>query len=316
MHPRKSNHGDFMMFYKYTSMQTAKLMLENETMRWSSPVVFNDIEECQFVPFTKDAMSSAYKEYLQILEKCAAGILPPDYELYTDVTKIIVNVLRLTKGSGAMSADNLATLMEKVSSNFDQDFREFVNAALARCFRVMCLTTEHDNALMWAHYADQHRGCVFEIEDFFKSEPRGLRCGFVRYHENLETASDPLRILLYGETKEVTDSLINDVVFSKRTSWSYEKEYRLLFNESFGEITTRVDMATNQRTIVTKYQPETLYTDVAFCPKSIKSIGFGARAERSEIERLSKMIVDKSGEIGLYRMEMRDGRLVRANFVL
>jgi hypothetical protein len=305
-----------MTFYKYTSIPTAKLMLENETVRWSSPVVFNDIEECQFVPFTEEAISSAYKKYQEILINCAAGTSPSEYESYTDVTKMIVGLLRVTRGSGAMSAEHLAEMMEKVSGNLGQNYREFVNAALVRCFRVMCLTTEHDNALMWAHYADQHRGCVLELEEFFRSEPRGFRRGFVRYHENLEPTSDPLKILLYGETKEATDSLINDVVFSKRTSWGYEKEYRLLFNESFGEITTKVDMATNQRTIATRYQSEIPYTDVAFCPKSIKSIAFGARAGRNEIECLSKMLVEKRRDIGLYRMEMRDGRLLRADLPL
>ena len=250
MHQHESDLGDFMTFYKYTSIPTAKLMLENETMRWSSPIVFNDIEECQFVPFTKETISSAYKKYHEILTKCADGNPPPEYESYTEVTKMIVGLLRITRGSGTMSAENLVRMMEKVSGNLDHNYREFVNAALVRCLRVMCLTTEHDNALMWAHYADQHRGCVFELDEFFKSEPRGFRCGFVRYHENLEPTSDPLDTLLYGETKEVTDSLINDVVFSKRTSWSYEKEYRLLFNESIGEITTRVNMATNQRTVL------------------------------------------------------------------
>jgi hypothetical protein len=295
-------------------MNTAKLILENETMRWSSPLAFNDIEECQFVPFTKESSSSAFKEYQQILEKCVDGDFPPEYESYSDVTKMIVMLLQSAKGRSTMP--NLAALMQRSFSNLDQQFREYVNEALARCFRVMCLTTQHDNALMWAHYADQHRGCVLEFEEIFKSEPRGLRHGFVQYHENLETNSDPLGILLFGETKEATDLMIKDVVFSKRTSWSYEKEYRFLFNESFGEIRAELNLATNQRAITTKYQPETLFTDVEFFPKSIKSIGFGARAERNEIERLSKMIADKHHEICLYRMEMRDGHLVRTDLVL
>lgn len=302
-----------MTFYKYTSISTAKLMLENESMRWSSPVLFNDIEECQFVPFTKDSISSAYKQYPEILLECARGNPPQNYELYSDATKMIVGLLRVTSGSGTFSAENLVKLIERVSGNLDHNFREFVNAALVRCFRVLCLTTEHDNALMWAHYADQHRGCVLELEDFFRVEPRGFRSGFVRYHENLEPTSDPLKILLYGETKEMTDSLIDDVVFSKRTSWSYENEYRLLFNESFGEITTTVDMATNQRKIATRYQSETAYSDVPFWPKSIKSVGFGARADRNEVERLSKMLAEKQCDVRLYRMELRDGQLLRAD---
>ncbi|MEI6544978.1 MAG: DUF2971 domain-containing protein [Methylococcales bacterium] len=284
-------------------------------MRWSSPVVFNDIEECQFVPFTKDRISSAYKKYQEILTECAKGNLTPNYDSYSDVTKLIVSLLQITTGNDKFSAENLAEMMKKVSGSLEDDHRNFVNVALIKCFRVLCVTTEFDNNLMWAHYADQHHGCVLEFEEFFNNEPPGLRKGFVRYHENLEPTSNLLDNLLYGDTKEVTELLIKDVVFSKRTSWNYEKEYRFLFSESFGEITAKIDMVTNNRTISVKNQPETLYTDVAFSIGAIKSITFGARATKSDIEQIFDILTNKSCVCSLYQMQMRDGRMIRTDLV-
>ena len=156
-----------MTFYKFTSIPTAKVILENETMRWSSPVVFNDLEECQFVPFTKELISSAHKKYQEILNECAKGNFPPDFDSYSDVTKSIVSVLQLTRGNDAFTSVNLAEIMKRISGNIEDDYRNFVNTALIRCFRMLCVTTEYDNNLMWAHYADQHRGCVLELDDFF-----------------------------------------------------------------------------------------------------------------------------------------------------
>jgi hypothetical protein len=284
-------------------------------MRWSSPVAFNDIEECQFVPFTEDRITSAYKEYQQILIECAKGNSTSNYEYYSNVTKMIISLLKITAGPNAFSVENLAQIMEKVSGNFGDDFRSHVNVALIKCFRVLCVTTDFDNNLMWAHYGDQHHGCVLELEEFFNNQPRGLRKGFVRYHENLEPASNPLDILLFGETKEVTELLIQDVVFSKRTSWNYEKEYRYLFNESFGEITTRIDMATNNRTIVVKDQSEVQYTDVPFSLSAIKSITFGARAEKNDVEQILGILTNKGCACSLYQMQMRNGRMVRTALV-
>ncbi|MDB5748555.1 MAG: hypothetical protein JWP72_3403 [Massilia sp.] len=302
-----------MPFYKYTNIPTANLIIENQTMRWSSPVVFNDVEECQFVPFTKERIAHAYKKYQEILIECAKGNLPENYNSYSVVTKMIVSLLQITSGTNALSAESLAEIMKTVSGNFDGDFRQYVNAALIKCFRVLCVTTDFENKLMWAHYADQHRGCVLELDKFFDNEPRGLRAGYVRYHENLEPASNPLDILLCGETKEASMALIDDVVFSKRTLWNYENEYRYLFNESFGEITTTIDMATNNRTIKVKNQPEVLYTDVPFSLNTIKSITFGVRANTEDIDQISGMLIDKGSTASFYQMQMQDGRVVRTD---
>lgn len=304
-----------MTFYKYTNIPTAKLIIENQTMRWSSPVVFNDIEECQFVPFTKERIAHAYKRYQEILVECAKGNLTQNYDSYSDVTKMIVSLLKITSRTNALTAENLAEIMKKVPGNFDGDFRQYVNAALIKCLRVLCVTTDFENKLMWAHYADQHYGCVLELDDFFDKEPRGLRAGYVRYHENLEPASNPLDILLCGETKEATTSLIEDVVFSKRTLWNYENEYRYLFNESFGEITTTIDMAPNNRTIKVKNQSEVLYTDVPFSLDAIKSITFGVRANRKDIDQISGILIDKGSAAGFYQMQMQDGHMVRTDLI-
>jgi hypothetical protein len=223
--------------------------------------------------------------------------------------------LKITAGSNTLSAENISEIFKKVSGNLDDDYRNFVNAALIKCFRVLCVTSEFDNNLMWAHYADQHHGCVLEFKELFGNEPRGLRKGFVRYHENLEPASNPLDILLYGETKEVTELLIQDVVFSKRTSWSYEKEYRLSFNENFGQITTEIDMATSNRKIVVKNQSETGHTDVAFPLDGIKSITFGARTAKNDVAQIFRILTDKSYTCSFYQMQMRDGRMIRTDLV-
>lgn len=300
-----------MQFYKYTNISTSKLILQNQTMRWSSPIVFNDIEECQFVPFTKDRIANSYKKYQDILTECAKGNLPLDYDSYSVGTKLIVNLLQMNAGGSRFSPESIAEILTKVSGNFDENYRNFINVALVKCFRVLCVTTEFDNSLMWAHYADQHHGCVVEFEELFNTEPRGLRKGFVRYHENLDPASDPLAILLHGETKEITDLLIKDVLFSKRTVWSYEKEYRLVFTESFGQITTKLDMSTNNRSIEVKNQAEAQYTDVAFPLGAIKSITFGARAEKNDIEQILNIIKNKGYLCRLYQMKMREGRMLR-----
>lgn len=304
-----------MTFYKYTSISTAKLLIKNRTIRWSSPVIFNDIEECQFVPSTQERMVAAQRQYQEILTECAKGNFTSNYESYSYVTKQITSLLKISMDLGKFSSVDLERTIRKVTSNFDDDFRTYVNVALMKCLRLLCVTEDFDNVLMWAHYADQHRGCVLELDKFFCDEPRGLREGCVRYHENLEPKSNPLDILLFGQTKEVTERLTEDVIFSKRTVWNYEKEYRFFFYESFGEITMQVDLATNGRKITVKDQAESLYTDVPFPLDAIKSITFGARTPKEEIEQLVEMLGGEGIAFNVYQMQMRDGNVVRTDFV-
>lgn len=96
-------------------------------------------------------------------------------------------------------------------------------------------------------------------------EPRLLRKSYVRYTENVEPRSNPLDMLLYGgETDEVRDLMIRVLAFSKRTFWSYEQEYRCMFNETFGEITTKIDMRNNTKDIIVNKHSDQLFTDVIF----------------------------------------------------
>lgn len=118
-------------------------------------------------------------------------------------------------------------------------------------------------------------------------------------------------MLLYGETQEVRDLMIKDVIFSKRTLWSYEKEYRLMFAENFGHITTKMDMQTLKKENTVIDQTDELYTDISFSKESIKSIIFGVRTTEQDIREITDLLNENSFDCGLYKMEIKDGQLIK-----
>lgn len=300
-----------MSFYKYTSINTAALVLQNSSLRWSSPLLFNDLEECQFTPFTKEQHLKSHETYIQVLEGCARGHLVYNTNKFSDITMQLIQVVALSMAKGTYDRKDYSDVLTNISANPDSDYRDFMNTALIRCFRVLCVTEKYDNSLMWAHYADQHYGCVFEFEKLYDKEPRLLRKGYVRYHENVEPRSNPLDMLLYGETDEVRDLMIRDVAFSKRTSWEYEQEYRFMFSESFGEITTKIDMQNNTKGIIVNRQSEQLFTDVNFSKKSLKFIIFGVRCTSKDINSIVDILQNSDYQCDLYQMKMRDGALFK-----
>ncbi|EHQ26165.1 DUF2971 domain-containing protein [Mucilaginibacter paludis] len=300
-----------MSFYKYTNISTASLVLKNKSLRWSSPLIFNDLEECQFTPFTKEQYASSYKAYFKILTECAKGQSDYNINELSDASRLIIEVMRVSMNDVVFNTSYFEEVVLKTFSNPESDYRDFINAALIKCFRVLCVTEKYDNNLMWAHYADQHYGCIIEFDSVYLKKPRLLREGYVRYHENLQPQSNPLDIFLYGETEETRDLLIRDVAFSKRTSWNYEKEYRFMFFENFGEITTSINMQTNLKETAVKNQSEALFTDVSISKESVKSIIFGVRTNDEDVKKVLEILTENDYQCNLYQMKMRNGCMVK-----
>ena len=203
-----------MAFYKYTTTSTTEVILRNKSLRWSSPLLFNDIEECQFTPFTQESSMKAFEMYNKIIEQCASGCLLFDHARFSENTRLLISAVELCKQEGKSTS----FLSNKFLMNHGEMHLDYINKGLINCFRVLCVTTACDNNLMWAYYADQHYGCVLELENVFIEPPRQLKQGGVKYHENLEPLSNPLDMLLYGETPEVKDLMVKDIMFSKESS--------------------------------------------------------------------------------------------------
>lgn len=97
-----------------------------------------------------------------------------------------------------------------------------ISAAMAPAinerYRVYCLGPDVGNLLMWAHYAEDHKGICVEFDLRNDTLCGALKCDYLpafpvmKLHDNSEAAS--LSILL-----------------SKSDVWQYEQEYRLIAQE-------------------------------------------------------------------------------------
>lgn len=92
---------------------------------------------------------------------------------------------------------------------------DLYNAANFR-YRVFCATVDHDNPLMWAYYANSHRGfCVgYEKSDL-------LQLG-----DSAQNITYTNEIFSINECEE--DSLVR-LLFQKSEDWQSEKEFRILY---------------------------------------------------------------------------------------
>jgi hypothetical protein len=94
--------------------------------------------------------------------------------------------------------------------------------AIDKSFGILALSMTPDNLLLWAHYADDHRGLAVEIDPGDPQFDRhaGDARNFERAHPVTYSAERPLI--------PETDEILFDNFFVKSPEWSYEQEYRIV----------------------------------------------------------------------------------------
>lgn len=106
----------------------------------------------------------------------------------------------------------------RFDAHFDDDFINNVTEKRDK-WRICALSKNLDNCLLWSHYASGHKGIAIEIE-------------IPEDHSNLEKINYSPFTPLFTEREQ--SQLDQKHLFTiKSLEWKYEKEYRILFQESF-----------------------------------------------------------------------------------
>ncbi len=95
-------------------------------------------------------------------------------------------------------------------------FRRMYHETVTSHVGVMCLSEVHDDILMWAHYADSHRGVclIFDPEEeFFATAQR------VNYKKTRPRVNPVVNSY---------DEMLEAAMFTKSDHWAYEREWRIL----------------------------------------------------------------------------------------
>lgn len=105
---------------------------------------------------------------------------------------------------------------------------------LSRITGLVCLTENPLDRLMWAHYADSHKGFVAEFgpSDDEARTPVGLQCWGSAFGCAAKVAyrpQQPLQKLDDSNMDEVLlDSNMEEVLLTKHLCWKYEDEWRVI----------------------------------------------------------------------------------------
>jgi hypothetical protein len=229
-----------MTLYKYLSSERIDV-LRNRRIRFTQAAALNDPFELNAY-FEEVASAAQVREHLAENPvdmtphlRTAYDELPASQRSQMDFAtfqKLMTQVLASPQGK-AIYEQTLGEGFEMMAA-VTPDLRAKMAAEFSTKIGILSLTEAPDNQLMWAHYAEQHRGFVlgFNAGHEFFSRKRSESDEF--FH---------LRKVEYRDRKvfaSLMDMDGSDVLLTKARQWSYENESRMMIPVQFANAVLNV----------------------------------------------------------------------------
>jgi len=229
------------VLYKYTTYAAARAIIANSTLKLSVPMAFND----PFDILLEEALGSDVEEFLRDLIPAFFDVVSGELDhgalrpgnFRDTITKINQHLRRLpSEALTERRQEWLKQPLERVWT--DLSFLRENNRIVVETIRgqlstygIFCTSINKDSLLMWAHYADHHRGLVLEFEPDLENDSALLASRPVRYSDErpllYRTPRDILDKALFMSSDESAKSILEPLIYSKSTEWEYEEEFRL-----------------------------------------------------------------------------------------
>lgn len=187
---------------------------------------------------------------------------------------------------------NISSLIGSLSSVAQRSMTEVFTQQIG----VLCLTEAPDSLLMWAHYADSHRGFLIEFDP---------KSAFLNQRRSATDEMGYLRKVLYSEARpSVMLFEIEDFspFLTKGLEWGYEREWRMM-------------RPVADATRVIGDGPHAVHL-FQFPPDAIKSVIFGCRIDESTKDAIRELIARRSefSHVSLFEAQV-DARHYKVNVV-
>jgi hypothetical protein len=230
--PRSHDRTDF---FKFASRGAAEAMIKNRTLRWSTPLLFNDPFDTQTRLVAKnidanDFVDAFTQRYAQILFD---DQLPAFFSAQNKLHAAANITRQKSKAEKYAAIDRIRESALSMAANFDQILAKY-HAEITNHLQhglIICLTEDINNVVMWSHYSENHKGIAFKFRVLDALDHPFLVAKKVTYSKDYVN---------WGSAQEIADHLFNvsqidmiartfDLVYLKHQNWSYEQEWRCYY---------------------------------------------------------------------------------------
>lgn len=218
-------------FFKYMSADSARKVLTNCSLRWSSPVLFNDPfdvpRELSFGITPKELVRACGVRMEQLIENP-----PENTTIFQPKLRLILDTIK--KGvSPELKAELLSGVRDVTVEHSPNGESMEALRALWRAWlpdqRILCLTESAAHAAMWYHYADEYRGVVLEFLCLDELDSAWLAARPVMYPPSKPAiyTVNGWAELLCMQQDAATKAIFEAATYTKSPDWSYEAEWRI-----------------------------------------------------------------------------------------
>ena len=224
-------------FYKYVSPDTACKILQNKTVRYSSPLTFNDPFDVQAGLHFDFNVNLLLGKIIDRLEALASQTTAPEVDPNDVWGQIVLKVREFYPSQGFKKErwlqtfkpafEQLAAIFEETRSKYQAHWQD----NLLPGARVFCVTEDRDNLLMWAHYAKEHTGAVFEFWSLPDEDNPLSIARQVQYRREPPPFFSEAEFIddLLSLRKLDFSSLYRQYAYFKSSHWAYEREWRVWY---------------------------------------------------------------------------------------
>jgi hypothetical protein len=280
-------------FYKFCTAKVAKISLSTQSLRFSSPLLFNDPFDCYFPPGF-----SNLRRNVTIFEKRLHAVLEGKEILPSD-SKAAFNLVPLIGLAGNVPPEVIERTRKHHRANMLAVANEFNDESkinwenMVQRLRLLSLCAEVENPLknplgnplLWAHYADCHRGVAIEFDASFKSEePLFQTARPVKYQRQVPRAysrKDFIEDALGLKSLPAEAQAFLPLLLTKSIEWSYEREWRIVR--------------------VASEEPQGLFTDLPFCPRALTKIHLGCRVSNRNRKAIKRLATGKFAHVEVHQ---------------
>jgi len=222
MHNRKS-------FYKYVPAEVAKSILLNKTLRWSSPLLFDDRYDV-----TRELAADIKHSEIQLHVIDNLQQLVKHNKLPEGLNSRALIMFRLFKMAHINNA--LDEIVDELRRSNDIETHSPALSELKEIwqqwlptYRILCLSASNNIPLMWSKYADNHKGVVLEFACLKEFDAPWLIAKPVLYEDRPSLLNgEGWGRLLTLEQDEAVKYLFNESCYTKTTDWAYQEEWRVV----------------------------------------------------------------------------------------
>lgn len=281
-------------FFKYANPSTVLAILKTKRVRYSSPLVFNDPFDLQSGLHFDFDISTLQEKVLDKLKEFASATEPPVVDEADPWGKIIKTVREAYPAHGfprekfRLLTQNLFPLLSKTFEVTRTKYQEHWSKLLPG-LRLFCVSEDRDNLLMWAHYAQDHTGAVFEFLSLPKEDnPLSVA-------SPIEYVSSPPSFFTLNELldhmflvhKLDKDTFYHRYPYYKSNHWIYEREWRVWYPGT--------------------PSPKALYEDVPIRQSEFASLYIGCKSEPDFITKAVSLTKSAFPNVRIYHAQKRDG---------